>query len=192
MKKPKELCVPQAAFVTLARKYAIEVHAKINQMYGDKPYTYHLDCVHNRVTEFRDDLIDYIVKETYDEPDYVVPVVEAAAFLHDSMEDAHQTWNDIKGRMDNEDVANVVLFVSSPHGKDRVVKTLLSCAKIREDYRAIYLKLCDRYANSYESKATGNSMFKKNKSEYPILKYALQKPGMFPILWKALDELYYK
>jgi (p)ppGpp synthase/HD superfamily hydrolase len=105
-----------------------------------------------------------------------IEITIGAAFCHDLVEDAKQTYNDIKN-ISNKDVADVVLAVTDVPAENRLLRHLFTMPKTVRDYRAIILKMCDIYANTQYSKEHGSSMYKKYVEEYeyrkPIFKKAL-------------------
>ena len=85
-------CLPEAEEAILAhiRKAAHELHAAVNQSYGGGlPYAYHLDGVAGLVARYGGEVCAQ-------EAD-VLPIMFGAWF-HDSIEDARQTYNDIRKR----------------------------------------------------------------------------------------------
>lgn len=101
----------------------------------------------------------------------------AAGYLHDVIEDAKITYNDIL-KVASKDVADIVLAVTDVPGRNRLMRHLLTMNKTVNDYRAIILKLCDILANTTYSKNNKNSMFDKYVQEYqyrkPIFQQALK------------------
>ena len=138
-----------------ARIYAAEVHAAAGCTYGDKPYTTHLDMVENWVYEFR-----HIFRKDDDKRDTI-----AAAQTHDVIEDAQQTYNDVKDATSKE-VADITLAVTDVHAENRMLRFLLTAPKIVKDHRSLILKVCDIGANGSYSRDNGSSMYKKYQKEW--------------------------
>ena len=101
-----------------------------------------------------------------------------ASLFHDSMEDAKQTFSNMKNIIGIE-AARVVLRVTDVPAENRLMKHLLTMGKTVEDYRAIILKMCDIWANATYSKTSGGIMYIKYVDEYqyrkPIFQMALNK-----------------
>lgn len=95
-----------------------------------------------------------------------------AACFHDSIEDARQTYNDVKKiaaefeNVDPEFAADLVYALTTEKGKTRKERGNEKYYQgIRETPFAGFLKLCDRYANMLYSKETGSRMYNVYKSE---------------------------
>jgi len=113
-----------------ARKFALERHG--NQMYGDKPYIFHLDMVYE------------ITKNLGFDEDYQV-----AAYLHDVLEDTKTTKDELCSIF-GQRVANMVFSVTG-EGETRKEKKASMIKKLNEFPEGINLKMADRYANMKES-----------------------------------------
>jgi len=157
-----------------------------SQRYGSVPYSKHTQDVYDINKEY-----DYYLKE-YDKED-----VDKACYGHDLVEDTDVSVRDLEQRT-NKRVARIIFNVSNERGFDRKEKNFKTYPKIWGDDLSIYVKLCDRIANtknskkSYDKKSNGDSLFEMYKKEYPIFKYALNVRGLYPDMWKELDNLYYK
>jgi hypothetical protein len=122
-----------------------------------------------------------------------------AAFCHDLMEDAKQTYNNICIAAGKE-VADITLGVTDVPAENRLMKHLLTMGKTVRDYRAIILKMADMYSNAKYSKASGSTMYEKYVAEYryrkPIFEMALVWYGSYldqeelADIWKKLDEIH--
>ena len=120
----------------------------------------------------------------------------AAAYGHDLVEDAKQTFNDMKTILGVE-AAKVVLRVTDVPAENRLMRHLLTMSKTVEDHRAIILKMCDIWANATYSKENGGSMYIKYVDEYqyrkPIFQSALKwytqclDQILLTELWEELD-----
>ena len=129
--------------------------------------------------------------------DYLVTLGGAAT--HDLIEDAKQTFNNIK-EVCGYDIAKITLAVTDVHAENRLMRHLLTMHKTVSDYRAIILKMCDIYANASYSKKSRSSMYKKYITEYayrkPIFIEALKwykdklQTEELNKLWKKLDEVH--
>lgn len=157
-----------------------------SQRYGSAPYSKHVIDVYNVNREYR----YYLKDEEKGDAD-------KACYGHDLIEDTEVSVKDII-KISNERVGRIIFNVSNERGFDRKEKNFKTYPKIWGDDLSIYVKLCDRIANTRNSKKSGDStengdsLFKMYKREYPIFKYALKVRGLYPDMWKELDNLYYK
>lgn len=177
--------------IALIESYARKCYDNANCTYGhnDGNYYIHIKMVIDAVKEH-----GAIFKHS---KDYYNTL--GGAHCHDLIEDAKQTFNNVKAAC-GEEVAKITLLVTDIHGENRLMRHLLTMHKTVEDYRAIILKLCDIYANAYYSKKYGSSMYKKYVEEYayrkPIFMKALSwykeqiNEDELKKLWKKLDEVH--
>jgi (p)ppGpp synthase/HD superfamily hydrolase len=147
------------------------------QRYGEAPYTVHLDAVVANAVKYL-----YYIKE--DEKEIVI----CAARGHDLVEDTDVSVSDIE-KLTNRRVAEIIFKVSNERGYDRKEKNFKTYPKIWVDDLAIFVKLCDRIANTSNSKITGYKMYNTYRKEYPVFKYALKVRNLYPDMWAELDEL---
>ena len=111
---------------TRAREFALKAHG--SQMYGDRPYAYHLEMVANTV------------RENGGTHNQII-----AAWLHDTIEDTDATPETIEALFGTE-VAHLVWAVTSV-GETRQEQMESTIAKLRETPEARLIKLADRYCN---------------------------------------------
>lgn len=144
------------------RQYAIIVHRNAGCTYGvnDEPYEKHLDMVYRWVLKYT-----HIFKSNDDFEN-----VCAAAYTHDVIEDAQQTYNNVKD-VTNTDIADITLAVTDIHEKNRMLRFLSTAPKILKDYRALILKICDIAANASYGKSERSSMYKKYQSEWKYKRF---------------------
>ena len=149
-----------------------------SQRYGDAPYSKHLDDVVKNIEKY----IYYIDIE--DREDML-----ACGYLHDIVEDTEISPSDLR-KMFNEKIADTVFRVTNERGFNRKEKNFKTYPKIWTSRNAIFLKLCDRLANSVNSKKNKKELFKMYVKEYPVFRYALKiGDSMFKNLWKDLDKI---
>ena len=110
-----------------ARLVAEHVHS--NQTYGIFPYIKHIW-----------DVVTIAEKFGYDEE------IVIACYLHDSLEDGHISYNDIKKEF-GENVAEIVYAVTDELGRNRKERHANTYGKIMRNEKAVIVKLCDRIAN---------------------------------------------
>lgn len=171
---------------TKIREYAERCHNDANCKYNGGSYMFHVDKVVYAVETYQDIFI-YATDKS---------ITIAAAYGHDLVEDAKQTFNDMKGVIGVE-AAKVVLRVTDVPAENRLMKHLLTMGKTVEDHRAIILKMCDIWANATYSKTSGGTMYIKYVDEYqyrkPIFQSALKwytqclDQILLTELWEELD-----
>lgn len=171
-----------STLVEKARALAISAHAL--QRYGDRPYVLHLQEVADIVLEFQDERPEGTSLE----------VLLAAAWLHDSIEDAGLSYNDIVLVSDlstaTREVADIVFALTTSKGRNRKERAdARYYARIREIPGAVFLKLCDRLANVRFSKATGSRMWGLYKKEMPGFLGSLLHPVNPPRLVDELNQV---
>jgi (p)ppGpp synthase/HD superfamily hydrolase len=170
-------------------KYAEKCYADANCKYGEGTYMIHIRMVLDFVITHSD------VFKTLDDGIHTA----GAAFCHDLMEDAKQTYNNICD-VAGKEVADITLGVTDVPAENRLMKHLLTMGKTVRDYRAIILKMADMYSNAKYSKDNGSSMYLKYVAEYryrkPIFEMALVwykddlNKNILDTIWKKLDEVH--
>lgn len=171
------------------KNYAQKCYNDANCKYNEQEYFVHIMLVVGVLKKHIDVFKNDCDKET----------TTGAAFCHDLIEDAKQTYNDIM-LVAGKDVADITLAVTDVHAENRLMRHLLTMHKTVKDYRAIVLKLCDIYANAFYSKSIGSSMYKKYVDEYPYRKAIFTKALIWygnslnqdklDELWSELDEIH--
>lgn len=154
----------------LARKFAVEAHGA--QLYGDRPYSYHLDRVHDVLVRFGQTQTELLT----------------AGILHDVIEDTATNYSDVKLGFGFE-VAELVYAVTDELGRNRQERHAKTYPKIKALSGAIVLKLADRIANVEHSVAQGDdgklSMYRKEQEGF--------RTGVGPagphLMWAHLDRL---
>lgn len=137
-----------------ARIYAIEKHRDANHMYDQYPYEFHLQMVVNAAKQF----LHLIPEEAQHN-------VLAGCWVHDVIEDARETYNDVKKAL-NEDVAELAYALTNDKGRNRSERAGKKYYEgIRNTPYATFIKLCDRIANVTHSKNTGSRMLNVYRKE---------------------------
>jgi (p)ppGpp synthase/HD superfamily hydrolase len=149
------------------RKFAFNAHAETNHKYGDRyPYSLHLSEVAGTAEHFEELLPKN--KEFREK-------VLATCYLHDSIEDARLTYNDVKEATDSEEIAEAVFMLTNLRGRTRKERANDEYYKgIRENKIARFVKLCDRIANMKFSRDEGSRMLGMYRKELPEF---LEKTG---------------
>ena len=139
------------AHVALLAEAAAQCHAAVNQTYdGYLPYAFHLRLTASYALRFLPLL-------QLDEPQG--ETVLAAAYFHDTLEDARLSYNDLTAlltrlkdehglRLDVRAAAEAVYALTNDKGRTRAERAGDAYYKgIRETPFAPFLKMCDRLAN---------------------------------------------
>jgi len=121
--------------------------AHMNQTYDLYPYIYHVKEV-VRIAETLG----------YDES------IIIACTLHDVIEDSSVSYNDIK-KIFGEEIAEIVYAVTDELGRNRKERKEKTYPKIRGNWKAVAVKICDRIANIQQSKENNKDMFELYKKE---------------------------
>jgi len=125
---------------------AERIHANVT--YDIYPYIYHPKMV----AQIAEDL-------GYEE------AIVIACLLPDTTEDGGLSYNKIK-RYFGEEVAEIVYAVTDELGRNRKEKHTKTYPKIKANWKATVVKICDRIANMRHSKEFTPSKFKMYQSEH--------------------------
>lgn len=161
-----------------AQMFATQKHVWDNkQPYGSLlPYTHHTEKVAEVLISFG----------------FSDEVIQAAARLHDVVEDTRGRKNEVRVRdieeLFGEDVSFLVDAVTTPEGANRKIRNALAYPRIREaGTRAIALKLADRIANvGFGGRARG--MYKEEQADFMHALYN-STSGLDP-MWAKLQSLF--
>jgi (p)ppGpp synthase/HD superfamily hydrolase len=161
------------------RSFACAYHEKPSgsQRYGSEPYGKHLDDVARIVKKYL-----YYLDEKYHKD------MLAAAYCHDLIEDTEVSARILEQRT-NKLVTDIVFAVTNERGKNRKERNFKTYPKIWGNDLAIFLKICDRIANTQNSKKNNHPMYSVYKAEYPVFRYALKIKNLYLDMWNELDEL---
>lgn len=163
---------------------ATKGHNDTNHMYGDASYTIHLAHV-----------VDVAQRFIHLIPTKLRPIVIAASWLHDSIEDARLSYNDIKkifhDHASHEDtiaIAEIVRAVTNyTRGRNRAERMPpFIYEDIRETEGARFVKLCDRIANIEFGGKT--KMYRNEHSHFKNELYHEDYKLMFDYIEFLLDE----
>lgn len=145
----------------IERALLVAEKAHANQSYDIYPYMYHIRQVMN-----------IAVQLGYDES------IVIGCILHDTLEDTDLSYNDIKKGF-GEEVAEIVYAVTDEMGRNRKERKEKTYPKIRANWKATVVKICDRVANTEHSRGYNQKHFQMYVNEYPFFKKAL---------WKDVDH----
>jgi len=145
----------ESQLIKEARELAFCYHA--DQMYGSRPYSYHLQKVVN-IARFYSSLIP---KEDLED-------VICAAYLHDILEDTLCTQDEILRALNPRILLLVKLLTKNGSDPESYFN------QVAQDDLAIFIKLCDRYANVLACVYDGE--------DKKLAKYKKQNPYLIRIL----------
>jgi (p)ppGpp synthase/HD superfamily hydrolase len=130
------------------RALMVAEKAHSNQTYDIYPYIYHIKQV-------------VLIAEGlgYDES------IIIAAVLHDTLEDTELSFNDLRKAF-GEEVAEIVYCVTDELGRDRTERKMNTYPKIRNNWKATVVKICDRIANVTQSKDYNKGLFEMYRREH--------------------------
>jgi (p)ppGpp synthase/HD superfamily hydrolase len=150
------------------RDFAVAAHG--DQEYGDLPYVDHLQEVAITLCRFG-------VRG---------PIILAAAWLHDVLEDTSVTPADLAFSFGPEVTALVVAVTNEPgaNRKERAIRTYPKIRRFGKD--AVVLKLADRIANTEHSIARQTPQLKMYRREFPEFSTALYASGEADAMWDHL------
>ena len=162
-----------------AKEYAVRLHQLSRQTYDDSPYTKHLEMVHTVARKYS----YYIDCKDRD-------IVLAACWCHDLIEDTDITKNHLSDFL-NHKVAEIVFAVTNEHATSKIERNQKTFSKIGLNNLAVFVKLCDRIANTSNSKLFATEIYNKYIYEFPAFKYYLQNVGSsYHYMWQELESLY--
>ena len=166
-----------SAELVSATEYAIKCHEQTNHKYDGGPYAYHLKMVY----EFADKYSNLL-------EDSRVETALCAAWCHDVIEDCRQTYNDVKEHC-GVAVADAVYALTNEKGKTRKDRANEKYYEgIRQNTVALFVKVCDRLANSkysMDSKSRMADMYAKEFYEFKDTLYMTR----FDPMWRELEEI---
>lgn len=172
--------------VKKAATYAKQKHKATNHKYDEVySYTMHLKMVYNYAIKYIHSVIFL-----YSEAEILAAL--AAAWVHDVIEDARETYNDVK-KATNKNVADIAYALTNYKGKTRSQRAGKSYYKeIKSVPLADYIKICDRLANIKYSSLTQSTMLDVYRKEHDHFKTILYKPeykDMFAEMEEMLKEV---
>ncbi|WP_293709455.1 HD domain-containing protein [uncultured Parabacteroides sp.] len=166
-------------WICCMEKAAFRIHEDVNQKYNHVlPYGFHLKMTASYVSRY-----GYLTADS--EAD--VLILYAAAYLHDTIEDARMTYNDVVKFIRNfregdlalpedllrqveEQVPDIVYALTNEKGRNRKERADERYYKgIRETKFASFIKMCDRLANIQYTVmfVFANHMLDVYRREYP-------------------------
>ena len=180
-------------WISCLEKAAFQIHDDVNQKYDHVlPYGFHLKMVASFVSRN-----GYLVAES--EADILV--LYGSAYLHDTIEDARMTYNDIVKFIDDfrvgslvlpeeikrkleEQVPEIVYALTNEKGRNRKERANETYYKgIRDTRFASFIKMCDRLANIQYTMmfVFANRMLEVYRREYPEFIRSISEGSVTPI-----------
>lgn len=180
-------------WISCLEKAAFQIHDDVNQKYDHVlPYGFHLKMVASFVSRY-----GYLVAES--EADILV--LYGSAYLHDTIEDARMTYNDIVKFIDDfrvgslvlpeeikrkleEQVPEIVCALTNEKGRNRKERANETYYKgIRDTRFASFIKMCDRLANIQYTMmfVFANRMLEVYRREYPEFIRSISEGSVTPI-----------
>ena len=180
-------------WISCLEKAAFQIHDDVNQKYDHVlPYGFHLKMVASFVSRY-----GYLVAES--EADILV--LYGSAYLHDTIEDARMTYNDIVKFIDDfrvgslvlpeeikrklgEQVPEIVYALTNEKGRNRKERANETYYKgIRDTRFASFIKMCDRLANIQYTMmfVFANRMLEVYRREYPESIRSISEGSVTPI-----------
>lgn len=180
-------------WISCLEKAAFQIHDDVNQKYDHVlPYGFHLKMVASFVSRY-----GYLFAES--EADILV--LYGSAYLHDTIEDARMTYNDIVKFIDDfrvgslvlpeeikrkleEQVPEIVYALTNEKGRNRKERANETYYKgIRDTRFASFIKMCDRLANIQYTMmfVFANRMLEVYRREYPEFIRSISEGSVTPI-----------
>jgi (p)ppGpp synthase/HD superfamily hydrolase len=153
-----------------------KLHADVNQTYDGNPYSLHLRMTLNFAyvtfnyainTNF---IYDGIEIKDYCVVDMLREKIRIAALMHDTIEDARQTYNDVikflkENKLDTN-VADIVYACTNEKGRNRSERASEKFySELRKNKLAVIVKIADRMANMAYSKMMASRMWEVYQKE---------------------------
>ncbi len=155
-----------------ARSFALTAHG--SQMYGDRPYSFHLEAVVSLLTPYGAE-------------------VQIVGYLHDVVEDTGVSESDIRDRFGHLIADCVSLLTDSP-GASRAERKAFTYARLAKvsgaTELALVVKAADRLANVRCCVADQRRrLWEVYRNEHPSFRQAAYRDGLCESLWMELDAL---
>jgi len=146
-----------------------------NQTYDIFPYIYHPKQV-----------MHIAIMLGFDE------AIIIACILHDVIEDTDLSYNNIKKTF-GEEIAEIVFAVTDELGRNRKERKEKTYPKIRANWKATAVKVCDRIANIGHSKVYNKDMIKMYRKEHNNFVnelYVNEHPKDVRKAWNLLEKVF--
>lgn len=163
--------------IEMAQQYATKCHKDTNHLYDGRPYEFHLEMV----VWFAMKYIDLIpIKDR--------PLVFAACWCHDVIEDTRQTYSDVAEELGDK-VADIVYALTNEKGKNRKQRaSRMYYEGIRNTKYADFVKICDRLANIKYSTDAYSRMADLYREEYYSFLHELHR-SLYEDMFLEMEQL---
>ena len=155
-----------------AKLFAINAHG--DQLYGDQPYSVHLERVVSLLSGHGE-------------------IAQIIGYLHDVVEDTEVSITDIKNEF-GQYIADCVSILTDEYGqnrKERKAKAYAKMSKVSGELElALVVKAADRLANLQEGDLGNNTrLIKMYKKEHEEFKSNVQRDGLAVDIWQQIELL---
>lgn len=203
--------------VRLAESFAKRVHAETGCTYDGEAFDKHLNHVHDVFVFYKGLAEDRLTRVStalasaaaingdafvgpsilagaqafaVEDISRLMADVECAVWLHDVIEDCRVSYSYLDGAFGTH-VANLVYALSNELGKSRGEIAERTYPKIRnEGALAVFVKLCDRIANTEASCLVNEgSYLDMYREEYSTFRGILYRKGEWEDMWDYLDQI---
>ena len=142
-------------------KWVISQHESTNHKYDSYiNYEFHLRMVVQAAKDFI-----HLIKDSNDGESSYRDLIILSAWGHDLIEDCRVSYNDVKLNLGLQ-AADIVYALTNEKGRNRKERASSKYYEgIRNTPGAVFVKLCDRIANTQYSKMTGSRMFEMYRKE---------------------------
>lgn len=160
------------ALLETARSFALAAHG--DQMYGRRPYVYHLDAVVRLLLPYGTE-------------------AQVIGYLHDVVEDTEVGEDAVRARFGDR-VADCVSLLTDAPGSTRAERKAMTYARLAlvsgTTELALVVKAADRLANVRACSADGEHRLRLvYQTEHPSFRRAAYRRGLCEPLWEELDAL---
>ena len=155
-----------------AQLFAINAHG--DQLYGNKPYSVHLEHVVSLLSAYGE-------------------TAQVIGYLHDVVEDTDKTIADIKNEFGDfvGDRVSILTDESGSNRKERKTKTYAKMSQVTGELElALVVKAADRLANLQASYSGNNArLLNIYKQEHKVFKSSVQRDGLASDIWQEIEQL---
>lgn len=181
------------------KSFSVLAHEEQGQMYGDKPYSVHLEDIHQRLSLREYTLPDNLSVDPFFS-ELIHSLILKLSFTHDIIEDTK--YEDIDLMVFSKTLAEATEHLSDitvgVNRKERKRLTNIKHSKLNPkasiaELIALIVKPVDRlsnWENAFYSK--NKKLIKMYRKEYPAFRQAVYRKGINDKTWSRLDSLFAK
>ncbi len=191
------LTTPLPIQETDVKVFSVLAHEEQGQTYGDKPYSVHLEDIHQRLLKREYTLPENLSNDPFFS-ELIHSLILKLSFTHDIIEDTKYEEIDLRVfskilAQATEHLSDVTIGVNR---KERKRLTNLKHSKLDPkssiaELIALIVKPVDRLSNwetAFHSK--NKKLIKMYRKEYPAFRQAVHRKGINDNTWKKLDDLF--